>query len=373
MVEVIPLATARDRRAFVNLPWRLYRGDPNWVPPLKADMHNTLNPKHNALLRLGPWCFFLALKDGKVVGRIGCGMDKRLNEAKGTEMGYITLFESIRDYEVAKALFDAAVGFLQRHGVVLVTGPQSPSNGDDYRGLLIKGFDGPPALLNSYNPPWYQEFFEQYGFEKHFDRLGFWYDLANPLPEKYFRGVAIAEKRYKFQVRPIDLQNIEAEIYAIKHITDQSTPEEWPDMISPSLAEIRAEVKKLIPLVKKDLVLMAESEEGEPVGLAITLPDYNYALKHMNGKLFPLGWLKFLYYSRKIDLARMFVLMVVPAYQRKGVSAALYLHTFKAAKRLGYRGGDGSSIHEFNVRIYNDALGAGGEVYRVFRVYQLKI
>ncbi len=373
MLKVIPVTTARDRRAFVNLPWRLYRDDPNWVPPLKMDMRNTLSPKHNALLRLGPWCFFLALKDGEVVGRIGCGMDKRLNAAKGIDMGYITLFESIRDYEVAKALFDAAVDFLRRHGAVLVTGPQSPSNGDDYRGLLIEGFDGPPALLNSYNPPWYQEFFEKYGFEKQFDRLGFWFDLTKPMPEKLERGVAIAQRRYKFTVRPVSLKHLEREIHAIKHITDHSTPEDWPDMISPSLEEIRAEVKKLIPIVKPELVFIAEAQDGEPIGLAITLPDYNYVLRRLNGKLFPLGWLKFLLLKNKIRIGRLFALMVVESYHRKGVSAALYKYTFDAARRLGFTGGDASSIHEFNVRIYNDALGAGGKVYRRFRVYQLKI
>ncbi|MGI6366447.1 MAG: GNAT family N-acetyltransferase [Bacillota bacterium] len=373
MLKVIPITTPGERRAFVNLPWRLYEGDPYWVPPLKSDMHNTLNPKHNALLRLGPSCFFLALQDGEPVGRIGCGVDKRLNEAKGKEMGYITLFESIQDYAVAEALFDAAVGFLRRHGVNLVTGPQSPSNGDDYRGLLIDGFDGPPALLNSYNPPWYQEFFEKYGFEKQFDRLGFWYDLQEPMPEKLVRGVEIAQKRYKFTVRPVNLKNLEAEIYAIKHISDHSTPEDWPDMISPSMEEIRAEVKKLIPLVKEELVLIAEAEDGEPIGMAIALPDYNYILKRLNGRLFPVGWLKFLFYKNKVKIARLFALMVVEAYHRKGVSAALYKYLFDTAKRMGYTGGDASSIHEFNIRIYNDALGAGGKVYRRFRVFQLEI
>jgi len=374
MVNVIPLTTARERRAFVNLPWQLYKDDPNWVPPLRVDMANTLKPKHNALLTLGPWCFFLALKDGEPVGRIGCGMDQRLNEAKGIDMGYITLFESIQDYEVAKALFDAAIGFLQRHGAVLVTGPQSPSNGDDYRGLLIEGFDGPPALLNSYNPPWYQKFFEEYGFEKQFDRIGFWFDLTEPEPEKLERGVRIAQKRYKFRVRPIDMNNLEAEMYAIKHITDKSTPEEWPDMISPSMEELRAEVGKLKSLANPELVFIAETEEDmEPVGMSITLPDYNMVLKRMKGKIMPLGWLKFLRYRNKIDIARLFALMVVPEYHRKGVSAALYKHSFDAAKRLGYRGGDASSIHEFNLRIYNDAIGAGGKAYRKFRVYQMKI
>ncbi|MDD3074516.1 MAG: GNAT family N-acetyltransferase [Eubacteriales bacterium] len=372
MLEIVPVSTARDRRAFVDLAWHLYKDDPNWVPPLRTDILNTLDPKHNALLRLGPYCYFLARKDGKIVGRIGCGIDNLLNKAKDKNLGYITLFESIQDYQVAEALFDAAVGFLRRHGADMATGPQSPSNGDDYRGLLVDGFDGPPALLASYNPVWYQEFFEKYGFEKQFDRLGFWFDL-DEIPEKLIRGVEIAKKRYKFTVRSVDLDNLESEILAIKHITDKSTPEEWPDMISPSLEEVRAEVKKLIPIAVPELVQIAEAEDGEPIGLAVTLPDYNQVIKRMNGKLFPFGWCKFLYFKNKINTVRLFALMVVPEYHRKGVSAALYKHGMEAAKRRGYIGGDASSIHEFNLKIYNDALGSGGKAYRRFRIYQYKL
>jgi GNAT superfamily N-acetyltransferase len=372
LIEIIPVSSARERRAFVDLPWRLYKDDPNWIPPLRMDMMNTLNPKHNALLRLGPNCFFLARKDGQVVGRIGCGVDNLLNKAKGKNLGYITLFESIQDYEVAEALFDAAMNFLRSHGVETATGPQSPSNGDDYRGLLVDGFDGPPALLASYNPPWYQDYFEKYGFEKQFDRLGFWFDL-DEIPEKLVRGAEIAQKRYKFTVRPVNLDNLESDILAIKHVVDKATPTEWPDMISPSLEEVRAEVKKLIPIAEPELVFIAEAEDGEPIGLSITLPDYNQIIKRMNGKIFPLGWLKFLYLKKKVNTARLFALMVIPEYHRKGVSAALYKYTMDAAKQRGYIGGDASSIHEFNLKIYNDALGSGGKAYRRFRVYQYKL
>ena len=372
LLEIVPVTTAKERRKFVDLAWRLYKDDPYWVPPLRSDILNTLDPKHNALLRLGPNCYFLARRDGITVGRIGCGIDTLLNKAKGKNLGYITLFESIKDYQVAEALFDAAVNFLRRQGAEKVTGPQSPSNGDDYRGLLIEGFDGPPALLASYNPPWYQEFFEKYGFEKHFDRLGFWFDI-DKIPEKLARGVEIAQKRYKFTVRPVNLKNLESEILAIKHIADKATPEEWPDMISPSLEEVRAEVKKLLPIAVPELVFIAEAEDGEPIGVSIALPDYNEVIKRMNGKLFPLGWLKFLYYKKKINVARLFALMVVPDYHRKGVSAALYKYSLYAARKKGYIGGDASSIHEFNLRIYNDAIGSGGKVYRRFRVFQLDL
>lgn len=373
MITLIPVTTRRHRRQFVNLPWWLYRDDPNWIPPLKLDMHSTLNPKHNALLNLGPWSYFLAFKGELPVGRIGCGIDQRLNEAKGKNMGYITLFESIQDYNVAKLLFDVATGFLRSHGAELATGPQSPSNGDDYRGLLIKGFDTPPVFLNSYNPPWYQDFFERYGFTKQFDRFAYWADLSKPTPEKLLRGVALAERRFGFTLRTINMKDMEGEARRIKEITDRATPMEWPDMISPSMDEIRAEIKKLKPVVIPELVYIAEAKDGSPIGLGIALPDYNQVIKKIDGKLFPFGWISFLLAKRKINVARMFVIMVVPEYHRKGVSGALYLRGMEAARRLGYIGGDCSSIHEFNVPMNRDAVGAGAELWKVFRVYELPL
>ncbi|MTI96648.1 MAG: GNAT family N-acetyltransferase [Firmicutes bacterium] len=373
MINVAAVTTARQRRQFVDLPWRLYKDDPNWVPPLRFDMINTLNPKHNALLNLGPWCYFLAYKGKRPVGRVGCGLDRRLNEAKGVEAGYITLFECEKDYQVAEALLDAAVGFVRRHGATVVTGPQSPSNGDDYRGMLIKGFDTPPTFLSSYNPEWYPEFFERYGFTKQFDRNAYWCDATQPIPERMVRGVDIAERRYKFRLRTADLKNIEKEIQVFKHISDNSMPEDWPDMIPPSEDEVRAEVNKLKFLAISDLILIAEDYEGTPIGMSIALPDYNQVLKRMNGRLFPLGWWHFLRARKQIDVARLFVIMVVPEYHRKGVSAALYLRSMEAAHRLGFRGGDGSSIHEFNIAMNRDAQGAGGVLYKVFRIYQLPI
>ena len=140
------------------------------MPPLLMDMHNTLNAGKNILLQLGPHRFLVAYRKGKPVGRLGVGIDKCLNKAKEEELSYLTLFESINDYSVAEALFNAGLTWLLEQGAKVVTGPQSPTNGDDYRGLLVKGFGLPPVLLNSYNPPYYVTFFDKYGFQKDFDR-----------------------------------------------------------------------------------------------------------------------------------------------------------------------------------------------------------
>jgi GNAT superfamily N-acetyltransferase len=364
--------TPQERRLFVELPWSLYKDDPNWIPPLLSDMHATLDPQKNALLRLGPSIFFLAEQEQRPVGRIGCGMDLRLNAAKDNNMGYITLFESINDYRVAAALFDRATGWLKEQGATTVTGPQSPSNGDDYRGVLVDGFDHPPVLLNSYNPSYYSKIMEIYGFKKQFDRYAYYYDISDGPTERLIRGVALAQKRYGFSVRKIDLKNLVRERAVIKKVIEDSMPD-WPDMIPPSDEELIAEIEKLRQLAVPELVLFIESKDGECLGFAVALPDYNQVLKHLNGRLFPTGFLKYLWYKRKITGVRMFVLFVTPKGRRRGVSAALYYHTMLNARKLGFTHGEGSTIHEFNRRMIIDAQKAGGKLYKTYRIYQLDL
>ncbi|MDY6827000.1 MAG: GNAT family N-acetyltransferase [Bacillota bacterium] len=371
-VEIKIIQDKNDRKSFVELPWFIYKNDPNWIPPLLSDMHNTLNPNKNALLRLGPSCFFLAFYNGKLAGRIGAGMDLRLNKVKSEDMGYITLFESIEKYPVAEALFKIALEWLKEKGAVYASGPQSPSNGDDYRGLLIEGFDSPPVLLNSYNPAYYVSYFERYGFEKHFDRFAYYYDLTKESPIRLARGVELAKKRFAFHVRAIDLHNMEQEMQVIKKVVEEAMPD-WPDMIPPSDEEIAAEADKLKQLAVSELILFIENSENQCLGFAVTLPDYNQVLSRLNGRLFPIGFLKYFWYKRKINGVRMFVLFVTPKGRRRGVSAALYHYTMQNARRLGYQFGEGSTIHEFNQRMNIDAQKAGGRLYKKYRVYRIDL
>lgn len=371
-IEIRKIADSRDRRRFIDLPWKLYAKDSNWIPPLLSDMRATLDPAKNALLRLGPNCFFLALQAGVPVGRLGVGMDLRLNDAKKENLSYFTLYESVKDYRVAKALLDAGFGWLRERGAAVVTGPQSPSNGDDYRGLLIDGFSTPPVLLNSYNPPYYADYFDQYGLRKQFDRYAYFFDLGVDFPERYARGLALARKRFGFTIRPLDLKNLEREMVVIKKVIDRSMPD-WPDMIPPGEEEIAAEVAKLKQLAHPELVLFCEDREGDCVGFTVALPDYNQVLARLNGRLFPFGIIKYFWFRRKIDGMRMFVIFVTPEGRRRGVSAALYYQTLLNARRLGYKYGEGSTIHEFNSRMNLEARKAGGRLYKTYRIYKLDL
>jgi len=370
-ITVKPVNTPADRKLFIKLAWTLYQDDPNWVAPLLMDMKAVFNPKRNALLNLGPYQFFLALKDGKTVGRIGVGIDNHLNEHKGYKSSYFTLFECIDDYETATVLFDKVCTWARENGAEFITGPQSPTNGDDYRGLLIKGFDSPPTLMNSYNPPYYQEFFERYGFAKNFDRNAYYIDIANSeVPAGFTKTVEYAKKRYGYRIAPIDMSRFKEQIEALVQVAVSSWPNDWPDMVPPTADEVRAEVSKLKPLIDPNLVYFAWDKNNKPVGVGVTFPDYNQILKKLNGRLFPIGWLKFLLGKKKIDGTRSFILFTVPEYRKKGVSAAMYLEGINMAHKQGYRYGDFSTIHDFNVQMNQDAVGAGGKLYKVFRIYK---
>jgi GNAT superfamily N-acetyltransferase len=365
--------TFREHMAFYTLPYRLYRQDANWVPPLLTEMKQVLYPKENGLLRLGPHAHLLARRDGRLVGRLGVGIDGNLNAQKEKAEGYLTLFEAENDYAIAEALFTTAERWLVERGMTAWTGPQSPSNGDDYRGLLVKGFDSPPVLMDSYNPAYYQGFFERWGFTKQFDRLAFRVDLSRGEPKRFVRMVETVQARYGFHVDPVNLKRIHDEFSDIKVISDNSWPEDWPDMVPPTMEEIQTEADRLLPLIESDLVYIARSNAGKPIGFSVMLPDYNQVLKKMNGRLFPFGWLIFLLGRRKINAGRIFILMVDKEWHKKGVSAAIYHANYRAALRRGWTWGEGGTVHEFNRKMVQDAEGAGGELYKIYRIYRKEL
>lgn len=363
-VTIKTVETRRARRDFLHMPWRIYRGDPNWVPPLIAKMRRTIDARSNGYLKRGPYRLFVAYRDGRPAGRIMAGVDESTNAAKNCRDGWFSLFESIEDYEAAQTLLDAAGTYLAGLGCDRMRGPVSPTGGDDYRGLLIQGFDSPPVLMDSYNPPYYQKFFERYGLEK----FGDWYAyrLSYRMP-KNPRAVEYAQERYGFHLDRLDLAHLDREVHDIYHILQRAMPE-WPDQVPPTLAQVEEIARGLKAYADPDLIYIARAG-GQPIGFSITMPDLNQALIHLNGWLLPFGWLKFLYWRRRIEALRFFVLFVVPEWRRKGVTAAIYVRTFEAAGRKGIKWGEGSTIREENLPMRRDVEGAGGEHYKTYRVY----
>lgn len=358
---------------FINLPFDLYKGDAAWVPPIKSDFKKYINGENNMLNKVGPNEKVVAYRDGKAVGRLLVGINNHLNKAKGFKEGYISLFESINDEEVAFSLLDFAENWLKERYMDIIKGPLSLPGGDDNRGLLIDNFKDPTLIMNTYNKKYYNELFTSYGFEKYFDCYAYKSNLSNENIERYEKIVPYAMKKHKFKVEKLDLKNIEKEMRDIKLIINKAMPKEWDDFIPLDDSEIEIIAKQLVPFADPKLIYIARNHKGEPIGFNITLPDYNQVLKRLNGKLFPFGIFKFLYYKRKIDKARFFVLFVVPEYRKKGVPSAIYLESFKKAKEKGYKFVEGSTIWEYNTEMKNDIERFGGELYKTYRIYKKRI
>lgn len=369
MINIVEVSGKTGIKKFIEMPWSLYKDDPNWVPPLIGDLVNTLLGKDNPLFMSGEHAFFIAYIDNRAVGRICIGVNESLNERKNYKDGYFCLFESIEDKAVAFALFDKSIEWLKKRNIDTLKGPVSPTNGDDYRGLLVEGFDGPPILMNSYNPKYYMDYFEEYGLIKHLDLYAYYFDIHSATLERHKKMVGFAMQRYNFQVDSIKINNIEKEMEDIKRILDIAMPEDWEDMAPPTLEEIRAEAAKLRPLADEDLILIARSE-GKPIGFAIALPNYNEILIKMNGRLFPTGFLKFLWNKKKINGFRMFILFVIPEFRKKAVSSALCYKFFENGVGNGYTYAEGSTIGETNIAMRTDIEKAGGRHYRTYRLYK---
>lgn len=371
-LQICTVRSYKERKEFIMLPWKIYKGYKYWVPPMISDMKDTLDKTKNPLFSKGEHELYIAVLDGKTVGRICTGYDQTLFEKRNNNSGYITMFECINNYEVAKALFDAALQWLKGKGLSSVRGPISPKGGesDECRGLLINAFDQYPVLMNSYNPEYYVDFFNRYGFEKYLDLYAYRLDPDSLFSRNPEKSIQYAQKRYNFRVDSINLEKIEDEIAAIKYILDLAVPEEWSDMVPPTLDEIRSMADQLIKFADPDLIPIARSGD-EPVGFGIALPDYNQVLRHMNGRMNPISILKYFWYKGKIDCARFFVMFVIPSFRKKAVSYAIYYHTFVNGVKKGYLWGEGSTIGETNLSMRNDIESFGGKHYKTYRIYSM--
>lgn len=372
MINISEVNDKKGLKKFINVAWNIYKNDKNWVPPLKRSLLKTLSGIDNPLFENGSYTFFIAEKNGTPVGRLLTGVNDKLNREKEKNEGYISLFECIDDENTAFHLLDRAIQWLRNKGVESVTGPVSPTGGDDYRGFLIKGFDGPPVLLNSYNPEYYPELFEKYGFRKDMDLFAYYLDPDSLAEERYKRVIKYAMQRYGYRIDRFDKKHLEREIKDIKEILDLAMPETWEHLTPPSLEDIRLEVNQLMKFMDEDLVYIARAGE-KPIGIVVALPDYNQVLARLNGRLLPFGFLKFLWYRKKINGARVFIQFVIPKYRNKGVNNSIYFKLMTEGRKKGYTYGEGSCIAEMNTESIQNVENLGGRLYRIYRIFRKEL
>ena len=360
----------QDLIAFIRFPWKIYQGDRYWVPPLIKDQLSKFSPNH-PFRSHSEMIFFLAYREGKIVGRIAGIIDHNYIEFHQEKVGFFGFFESIPDAEVVEILFSRVAGWLKGHGMERMAGPMNPSTNDEC-GLLIEGFDSSPCLMMPYNPQYYPSLVEGLGLKKAMDLYAYWLEKSTFLEGRLTRIMERSmRKEPQLWVRPINLRHFDEELKIVKEIYNQAWSKNW-GFVPLTEEEIDDLGKNLKPLVVPDLVLFAYLGK-EPIGFSVSIPDYYEVLKHLNGKIGLLGGLKFLYYSRKIKTIRVMLLGVKQAFRKKGVEGLLYLETLKRGIKKGYPQAECSWVLENNPLMQHGLEAMGGKRYKTYRIYEMPL
>ncbi len=369
-ITVRPVVHARDRNRFIKFLWTIYAGNPQWVPPLLMDRKKLMDKKKNPFYQHAEAEFYIAEREGVMVGRIAAIVNHNHNKEHKDRVGFFGFFECVNDQDVANALLGTAAKFLKERGMEAMRGPASPSVNDEY-GLLVEGFDKPAVILMPYNPPYYIDLLERYGLVKVKDLFSYILNQDKVYSEKLERVNNIVKERHSLTIRSLDMKHFDHEVQRIKDVYNKAWMENW-GAVPLTEAEINALAEDLKPIVVPDLVIFAE-KEGKTIGFGLSLPDINIALKHnKKGWLIP-GLLQMTLRKKDINLCRIIVLGVLPEYSYTGAAGVLFYETAVRAKKLGYYYGDAGWILEDNEKMVRAAKTLNGEPYKRYRLYEMPI
>jgi hypothetical protein len=321
-IEVNAVASRSDKRTFLNLPWSLYHDDPNWVPPIRMNQKAMVGFSKHPFYDVATAQTFLARRDGEACGRISAIVNPNHNRRHDDQIGFFGFFECVDDPDAAAALFDAAKEWLADRDMTTMRGPVNPSMNYEC-GLLVDGFDSPPTFMMTYNAPYYRQLFEAYGLEKSQNLYSYCGDInfLDSIDPRLYDLMNAAQERFSVEVRKINVKNYQPEVQIILGMFNRATVGSW-GFVPLTEAEAHHLGKELKFLLEPDLVRIAEVD-GEPVGVLMGLLDYNPLIKQIDGRLFPLGFLRLLRGRKRLTHCRFMSANVVPEYQRWGVGLIL--------------------------------------------------
>jgi GNAT superfamily N-acetyltransferase len=367
-LEVVTADSKQALNEFIEFPYSLYRGDPFWVPPLRIAVRELLDRAKHPFYANAEAEFFLARREGKVVGRIAAILDRNHNKVHEEHAGFFGFFESTNDPEVATALLGAARKWVFVRGAVLLRGPVSPSTNYEC-GMLIDGFDSSPMVMMTYNPRYYPALMESAGLRKAKDLNAYVSTTEAVELEKIGQVADRKLARSGVTIRPINMKDFDGEVERMWDVYNSAWKRNW-GFVPMTREEFALMGKEMKQILKPELVLVGEAG-GKPIGFALALPDVNFALKRAGGSLFPTGLLKILYYQRLIKSLRVIALGVVEEHRTSGVAAAFYATLGRNARKLGYSGDcEMSWILEDNVLMTRSLEAMGARHYKTYRIYE---
>jgi GNAT superfamily N-acetyltransferase len=359
---------ARPLKRFVDLPYRLHAGTP-WVPPLKLERHAFLSRKLNPYFKHGEAEYFLAWRDGRVVGRVSAQVDRAFNEYHESRWGMFGFFELEDDAEVAQALLDAAAAWLRARGCDRMVGPMDFSMNEE-SGVLIEGFEREPLIRQPWQPPYYQRLCEGAGLEKAMDLYSWFLDIGDreEMLPILFELDERARNEHGVTIRRMSRRRMREEMDRFAEIYNAAWAENW-GFVPYSKEDLDTYALDMQLAYSRDWFMVAE-KDGETIAVAITLPDLNQVLKRMKGRLLPLGWWHFLNRNRICDQVRVGFLGVKPEYQHTGVAASLYVEHFDTAARSRQKHGEAGWILETNEAMNRGLEAMSAEIVKKYRLYE---
>jgi len=363
-----------EKNKFIKFPWKIYKNDPYWVPPLLFDVKNNLDKKKNPFYDHSKMEIWLAEKDGIIAGRIAAIVNDNHNKFYNDKVGFFGFFESVNDKNVSKLLFDTASEYLKENGMEVIRGPVNPSTNDECA-LLIDGFDSSPVMLMPYNPKYYISLIDEYGFEKAKDLYALFIgsDVINneEMMKKLGRISEMIIKKENLTIRNVNLSDFNNEVQRIREVYNNAWQENW-GFVPMTEDEFKHVAKNLKPIADEDFIIFAE-KDGKPIGFSLCLPDINQVLKDLNGRLFPFGILKFLRNKKKIDVLRVIIMGVNVEYHRKGIDAIFYQHIIKTGYKRNIKAGEISWVLEDNYAMVQAAEKLGAHIYKTYRIFDKKL
>jgi len=370
-IEISEVSSRRERDAFIKFPWKIYANDPAWVPPLIHERKAFLDRKRHPFYKHGDAALFLARKNGEIVGRIMASDDPNYNAQHQSKVGCFGLFDCINDQEIAAALFERAGSSVREKGGVEMMWPIDYST--NYTcGLLVQGFEYPPTLLTTHNPPYYECLIDNCGFNKVIDFFAWWFSDPSAATARLRKLAARLEPRARFTIRRGNLRDIETEAANFLRIYNEAWKDNW-GFVPFTKSEFDYMATEMKPLLRDDFTAVAEID-GEAIGFALSLPDINVALKKIGGRLttfgIPIGLARLVFNKSRIRKARFIAMGVRPQFRRLGVAEMMVLRTMEAGMtKCGFQA-ELSMTLESNVMINRFIESIGADRYKTYRIFK---
>lgn len=368
-VDIHVVSSKGDWTAFIDLPWKLYAGDTNWVPPLKKEVRRLLDPTQHPFWKFSERILFLARRGAETVGRIAGIIDGNYNRFHGEKTGAWGFFECEDDPGTSAALFSAVEEWVASKGMTFLRGPLNPSTNYEV-GMLIEGFEHPPAIMMTYNPPYYVSLAESYGFYKEKDLLALVMTRTEGAGKRTTLE-ALADRimeKSNVRIRRANLDNLDSEIGIIKSIYDSAWSRNWGfvPMTDEELVEM---ARNLSRIIDPDFVFFVYYGE-EPVGFCLILPDINPLLRRLGGKVGLLGLLKLSLYRKEVTGLRGLLFGFKDSHRKLGLPLVAFAHLNRLRQQkkqyhyleLGWNLEDNHDINEFEIDL-------GARIYKRYRIF----